>query len=66
MCSSDGGARPWGDFAWLGHAHLDGRLRLDELVMRRLPLAEINEGFTSMMKCNGVRTVRLLNEEVRV
>jgi len=63
--SSYGGARPRRDFPWLARAYLDGRLKLDELITRRLTLAEINDGFTQMAKGDGVRAVILLDAEVR-
>jgi len=58
-------ARPRRDFPWLARAYLDGRLKLDELITRRLALAEINDGFAQMAKGDGVRAVILLDAEVR-
>ena len=55
--SSYGGARPARDFPWLARLYLDGRLRLDDLITSRLPLARINEGFDAMRRGEGVRTV---------
>jgi len=55
--SSYGAARPARDFPWLARLYLEGRLRLDELVTARLPLARINEGFDAMRRGEGVRTV---------
>jgi S-(hydroxymethyl)glutathione dehydrogenase/alcohol dehydrogenase len=55
--SSYGGARPARDFPWLARLYLGGRLRLDELVTSRLPLARINEGLDAMRRGEGVRTV---------
>ena len=55
--SSYGGARPSRDFPWLARLYLEGKLRLDELVTTRLPLARINEGFDAMRRGEGVRTV---------
>jgi S-(hydroxymethyl)glutathione dehydrogenase/alcohol dehydrogenase len=57
MRSSYGGARPARDFPWLARLYLEGKLRLDELVTARLPLARINEGFDAMRRGEGVRTV---------
>jgi S-(hydroxymethyl)glutathione dehydrogenase / alcohol dehydrogenase len=60
--SSYGGARPRRDFPWLARAYLDGRLRLDELITRRLALEDVNDGFASMVKGNVVRAVLIVNE----
>lgn len=57
--SSYGGARPKRDFPWLARCYLEGKLRLDELITARLPLGRINEGFDSMRKGEGIRTVVL-------
>ena len=55
--SSYGGARPRRDFPWLARLYLDGRLKLDELITRRIALAEINDGFAAMTRGEAVRTV---------
>jgi S-(hydroxymethyl)glutathione dehydrogenase/alcohol dehydrogenase len=55
--SSYGGARPARDFPWLARLYLEGKLELDELVTRRLPLERINEGFDAMRRGDGIRTV---------
>jgi S-(hydroxymethyl)glutathione dehydrogenase/alcohol dehydrogenase len=55
--SSYGGARPARDFPWLARLYLEGKLRLDELITARLPLARINEGFDAMRRGVGIRTV---------
>ncbi len=55
--SSYGGARPRRDFPWLARLYLDGRLKLDELITRRLPLDRINEGFDAMRAGQAIRTV---------
>jgi len=57
--SSYGGARPRRDFPWLAQLYLDGRLKLDELITRRIALGEINEGFAAMTRGEAVRTVIL-------
>jgi S-(hydroxymethyl)glutathione dehydrogenase/alcohol dehydrogenase len=57
--SSYGGARPKRDFPWLARLYLEGRLKLDELITARLPLARINEGFDAMRRGQGIRTVVL-------
>jgi S-(hydroxymethyl)glutathione dehydrogenase/alcohol dehydrogenase len=55
--SSYGDARPRRDFPWLVHEYLNGRLKLDELITRRIKLEEINEGFASLARGEGIRTV---------
>lgn len=55
--SSYGGARPAQDFPWLAQLYLDGTLKLDELVTRRIRLDEINDGFAAMRRGEGIRTV---------
>jgi len=55
--SSYGGARPRRDFPWLARLYLAGKLRLDELITRRLRLDEINEGFAAMTRGEIVRAV---------
>jgi len=57
--SSYGGARPRRDFPWLAREYLEGRLKLDELITARLPLARINDGFDAMRRGDGIRTVVL-------
>lgn len=55
--SSYGGARPRRDFPWLSRLYLAGKLKLDELVTRRIQLEEINEGFAAMTRGEIVRAV---------
>lgn len=55
--SSYGGARPQRDFPMLARAYLDGVLKLDELVSRRIKLDEINEGFAALKRGDVVRAV---------
>jgi S-(hydroxymethyl)glutathione dehydrogenase/alcohol dehydrogenase len=55
--SAYGGARPKRDFPWLARLYLEGKLKLDELITARLPLARINEGFDAMRRGEGIRTV---------
>jgi len=55
--SSYGGARPRRDFPWLAEEYLRGRLKLDELITRRIKLDEINDGFASLARGEGIRTV---------
>lgn len=59
--SSYGGARPRRDFPLLARLYLDGRLKLDELITRRISLEEINDGFADMAKDSLVRAVVQMN-----
>jgi S-(hydroxymethyl)glutathione dehydrogenase/alcohol dehydrogenase len=55
--SSYGGARPRRDFPMLAQAYLDGRLKLDELITRRIMLDDINDGFDQLRAGKTIRTV---------
>jgi S-(hydroxymethyl)glutathione dehydrogenase/alcohol dehydrogenase len=55
--SSYGDARPRRDFPWIVREYLEGRLKLDELITRRIKLDQINDGFTSLARGEGIRTV---------
>ena len=55
--SSYGDARPRRDFPWLAEEYLKGRLKLDELITNRIRLEQINDGFTSLARGEGIRTV---------
>jgi S-(hydroxymethyl)glutathione dehydrogenase/alcohol dehydrogenase len=55
--SSYDGPRPRRDFPWQAQLYLDGRLKLDELITRRISLGEINDGFAAMTRGEVVRTV---------
>ena len=55
--SSYGGGRPLRDFPWLVHQYLEGRLKLDELITRRIPLEQINGGFDAIRRGETVREV---------
>lgn len=55
--SSYGNARPRRDFPWLVEEYLRGRLKLDELITRRIRLEEINDGFAALARGEGIRTV---------
>lgn len=55
--SSYGNARPRRDFPWLVEEYLAGRLMLDELITRHIRLDEINDGFASLARGEGIRTV---------
>ena len=55
--SSYGGARPARDFPLLARAYLAGKLKLDELISRRIALGEINEGFAALQRGETIRSV---------
>jgi S-(hydroxymethyl)glutathione dehydrogenase/alcohol dehydrogenase len=55
--SSYGDARPRRDFPWLAKEYLAGRLKLDELITKRIRLEDINAGFASLARGEGIRTV---------
>jgi len=55
--SSYGNARPQRDFPWLARLYLEGKLKLDELIDRRLKLDEINDGFQGVKQGSLVRAV---------
>jgi S-(hydroxymethyl)glutathione dehydrogenase/alcohol dehydrogenase len=55
--SSYGGARPQRDFPLLARAYLEGKLKLDELVSRRIELETINDGFLALKRGEVVRAV---------
>jgi S-(hydroxymethyl)glutathione dehydrogenase / alcohol dehydrogenase len=55
--SSYGDAVPRRDFPWLVEQYLEGRLLLDELITRRIPLEAINDGFADLAAGRGTRTV---------
>ena len=54
---SYGNARPRRDFPLLARAYLDGALKLDEMISRRIALAEINEGFAALRRGETIRSV---------
>lgn len=58
--SSYGGGRPRRDFPWLARQYLEGRLKLDELITRRIALEEINSGFDAIRRGDTVREVVIL------
>ena len=41
----------------LAQAYLDGRLKLDELITRRITLDDINDGFDQLRAGKTIRTV---------
>lgn len=60
--SSYGNARPQRDFPWLVNEYLAGHLKLDELITRRIALADINDGFAMLARGEGIRTVVMFDE----
>jgi S-(hydroxymethyl)glutathione dehydrogenase/alcohol dehydrogenase len=54
---SYGNTRPRRDFPLLARAYLDGELRLDEMISRRIKLEEINEGFAALKRGETIRSV---------
>jgi S-(hydroxymethyl)glutathione dehydrogenase / alcohol dehydrogenase len=55
--SSYDDARPKRDFPWIAAEYLAGRVMLDELITRRIKLEDINAGFASLARGEGIRTV---------
>ncbi|HWI79979.1 MAG TPA: zinc-binding dehydrogenase, partial [Ramlibacter sp.] len=55
--SSYGGAEPEVDFPLLAQAYLEGKLKLDELIGRRIALADINQAVNAMRRGDPGRTV---------
>jgi S-(hydroxymethyl)glutathione dehydrogenase/alcohol dehydrogenase len=55
--SSYGGAVPRRDFPWIAREYLEGRVKLDELITRRIALSDINDGFAALARGEGIRTV---------
>jgi len=55
--SSYGNARPQRDFPWLARLYLDGKLKLDEMIDRRIALEQINDGFEDVKRGAVVRAV---------
>ena len=55
--SSYGDASPRRDFPWIAREYLEGRVKLDELITRRIGLEEINSGFDDLARGQGIRTV---------
>jgi S-(hydroxymethyl)glutathione dehydrogenase/alcohol dehydrogenase len=54
---SYGNTRPRRDFPLLARAYLDGELKLDEMISRRIKLEEINEGFAALKRGETIRSV---------
>jgi len=55
--SSYGGAQTAQDFPFLARLYLKGKLKLDELITRRISLEQINEGFDDLRMGRAIRTV---------
>ena len=55
--SSYGGAQTAQDFPHLSRSYLEGKLKLDELITRRIALEQINEGFDDLRMGRAIRTV---------
>ena len=55
--SSYGGAQTAQDFPFLARLYLEGKLKLDELITRRITLEQINEGFDDLRMGRAIRTV---------
>jgi S-(hydroxymethyl)glutathione dehydrogenase / alcohol dehydrogenase len=53
------------DLPRFARMYLDGRLMLDELVSKRLPLAQINEGFEAMLGGEIARSVVVFDDVLR-
>jgi S-(hydroxymethyl)glutathione dehydrogenase/alcohol dehydrogenase len=53
------------DLPRFARMYLDGLLLLDELVSKRLPLAQINEGFEAMLGGEIARSVVAIDEVLR-
>lgn len=54
---SYGNARPRRDFPMLARAYLEGALKLDEMISRRIALEEINDGFAALKRGETIRSV---------
>jgi S-(hydroxymethyl)glutathione dehydrogenase/alcohol dehydrogenase len=61
--SSYGGAQTAQDFPILARSYLEGRLKLDELITRRIRLEQINEGFDDLRQGRAIRSVIVFSEE---
>jgi S-(hydroxymethyl)glutathione dehydrogenase/alcohol dehydrogenase len=49
--------KPPKDFPFLARLYLKGKLKLDELITRRIALEQINEGFDDLRMGRAIRTV---------
>jgi S-(hydroxymethyl)glutathione dehydrogenase/alcohol dehydrogenase len=57
MGSAFGGARGRSDVPKIVDWYMEGKLKIDELITHRLPLARINEGFELMKRGESIRSV---------
>ena len=64
--SSYGGAQTGQDFPRLARSYLDGKLRLDELITRRIVLDQINEGVDDLRTGKAIRTVIVFDGQGQV
>ena len=55
--TSFGGGHQRTDVPMLIDLYMDGKYKLDELISRRLPLGELNEGFDLMLQGEVKRSV---------
>jgi len=55
--SSYGEALPKRDFPWIAQLYLEGKIKLDEMITRRIQLDEINDGFADLANGIGTRSV---------
>ena len=60
--SSYGGAQTARDFPLLARSYLNGELKLDELITRRIRLDQINEGFDDLRAGRAIRTVIVFDD----
>jgi len=61
--SSYGGAQTANDFPLLTRSYLNGELKLDELITRRIRLDQINEGFDDLREGRAIRTVIVFDDQ---
>ncbi|MEH7085339.1 Zn-dependent alcohol dehydrogenase [Neobacillus drentensis] len=57
-----GNAKPFRDFPIIAQMYLDGKFKLDELVLDRIALEDINQAFDSFHDCNCVNVGRAVIE----
>ena len=62
MGASFGGARQMADLPMLVDMYMDGKLKLDELISRTMPLEDINTAFDLLQKGEVARTVIVYGE----
>ncbi|WP_256358550.1 hypothetical protein [Bacillus sp. sid0103] len=58
----DGNVKPFRDFPIIAEMYLDGKFKLDELVLNRIALEDINHAFDSFHDCNCVNVGRAVIE----